>query len=97
MPKKFQINEYSDTVAREHAGTKADTMLGFLGYDPLFIGTSTFSCIALFKSITVLCGIDSILHNIPYIQYECGNIPHNIVSPTKRCYGSEQCYVGLSH
>ena len=30
-----------------------------------------------------------ILLNIPHIQSECGNIPHDTVSPTKHYYGSE--------
>ena len=33
---------------------------------------TSWGAITLFSSITVLCGIDSILRNIPHIQIECG-------------------------
>ena len=29
--------------------------------------------ITLFKSITMLCGVDGILQNIPHIHSECGD------------------------
>ena len=51
--------------------------------------------ITLFRSITMFCGIDNMMQNIPHIQYECGNIPHNNVSPTKLCYGELQGYHGV--
>ena len=34
-------------------------------------------------------GIDNIIQNIPYIQFEWYNIPHNIVSLMYHCYGSK--------
>jgi hypothetical protein len=37
--------------------------------------------ITLFRFITMFYGIDSLMHNIPHIQSECGNIPHNTMSP----------------
>ena len=37
----------------------------------------------------MFCGIDNIMQDIPHIQYEGENIPHNIVSPIKHCYGFE--------
>ena len=40
----------------------------------------------------MFCGIDIIVHNIPYIWTECGNILQNHMNPTKHCYGSELCY-----
>ena len=47
------------------------------------------SNITLFESIRMFCGTDSVMHNIPHIQHEWWNIPWNIVSPTKYCYGYE--------
>ena len=42
-----------------------------------------------FKSVTMLCGNNNILQNIPNIQSECLNIPQNIVSRKENCDGSE--------
>ena len=39
--------------------------------------------ITLFKSIITLRGTDNILHNIPHIQYECGNIQEYFVECCK--------------
>ena len=48
------------------------------------------SFITLLKSITKFCGSDNIMQNILHIWAECGgNIPWNIVSPTKHRYGYE--------
>ena len=43
----------------------------------------------LFKSMTMFYGTDYIMRNILHIQFECRNVPHDIVDPTKHCYGSE--------
>ena len=52
----------------------------------LHVWEDSLHLITLFKSITLLCGIDSSLHNIHDSQPECWNVPHNIVNPTKHCY-----------
>ena len=45
--------------------------------------------ITLFISITMLCGIFSVLHNIfSHIQYECGAHLHHFVSLIDHCYES---------
>jgi hypothetical protein len=36
----------------------------------------------LFRSLTMFCGVGSILRNISYIQAKYGEYPANIVSPT---------------
>ena len=49
----------------------------------------------IFRSITLLCGIDNIPLNILIVSTfglnmgNVGNIPWNTVNPTKQCYGSE--------
>jgi hypothetical protein len=45
--------------------------------------------IALFRSITMLCGTNNILQNIPTSNPDMENIPQNNVNPTKHWYGSE--------
>ena len=40
----------------------------------------------------MFCGTDNIMWDIPHIQPKHGNIPQNVINPTKHCYGSEQCY-----
>lgn len=41
--------------------------------------------ITLFKSITLFSRTNNIVWNIPHVQYEWWNIPHNIVSPREQC------------
>ena len=53
-------------------------------------GENGYFNMTLFRSITMLCGIDSIPRSIPHIQYECGEFMDTI-SPTNICYGFEQC------
>ena len=48
--------------------------------------------ITLIKFITMLCGTDSIVHNISSFRLNVENILQNIVSPTKHFYEFEQCY-----
>ena len=45
--------------------------------------------LTLFRSITMFCGTDNIMWNIPHIQPKWWNILPNIVSPTWHCYGSK--------
>ena len=42
---------------------------------------------SLFIFITMLCGIESILRNIPTFKLNVRNILHNIVSPIEHYYG----------
>ena len=37
----------------------------------------------------MICGFDKYFVEYSHIQIEYGNIPQNIVSPTKHCYESE--------
>lgn len=53
--------------------------------------------IPLFRSITVFCGSDSILQNIPHIQTDCLEYFAEYCSPTEHCYGSENCSVEIAH
>ena len=39
------------------------------------------TCITLFRSITMFCGSDNTLQNIPHIQFEWWYIPQNNVGP----------------
>ena len=52
----------------------------FLFFASLFF-QMTFAIITLFRAITMLCGIDIILHNIPTFNLNVRNIQQNIVNP----------------
>ena len=60
----------------------APTIVG----DPIPISNFVYSTL---RSITMLCGLDNILQNIPMLSMIVENIPHNIVMPTKHYYGFE--------
>ena len=55
--------------------------------------------ITLFIMKTMSCGTDNIMYNISSCMLNLRNIMQNSVSPTKHCYGYEQCYENtiLSH
>ena len=62
----------------------ASTLIGTI-ITPTMIMTS-------FRSITMFCGTDIILQNIPSFTLNAKNILQNTVSPTEHCYGCEECY-----
>ena len=41
----------------------------------------------------MLCGTDNIMHDIPSFMLNVGFVLHNTASPTKHCYGFEECYI----
>ena len=45
--------------------------------------------IALFRSITMFCGIDNIPQNIPHIEFEWGEYFMKYYQSHKHCYGSK--------
>ena len=47
---------------------------------------------SIFVAITMLCGIDNILHNIFTFILNVRCIPNNIISPEKHCHASKLCY-----
>ena len=62
-----------------------------------YVELDIYSNIALFRSITLFFGTNNIQQNIFHVQSEWWNIPSNVDSPTKHCYGFEWCCENLDY